>query len=285
MELFLVQETKMAKFYTLHSAAGLIRSNKFDDKGDAICMGSFRAEYLNFPVKIYEHTEDLEQTCILVCNVDGSVEKPKGMGSEVQDLGNLAGVPNRQAANILLSAFDEEPLTSFRLKGNISESQVADLEKAVGCDIGMVTENSFNAFTQDPKKVHQIETKLSEWSLELDDVMEASLKRNKTHAAIEASEVIEQEAEIVTAARKAHLAARANRLPELRVRASMKFGGGHKFVAHCETMDAQGKKAPRIAVHVDGSKVGEAKDEREASRIIADHAERSFSKFIKKELA
>ena len=268
----------MAKFYTLHNAAGLIRSNKFEEKADALIMGSYRAEFLNFPIKIYEHDEG-EKTCILVCNPDGSVEKPQGFGVEIQDLGNAtSGVPNRESAHILLAAFDEMPITTFRLNSPITEAQVADLEKSTGCDIGLVSEDSFNAYSQEPKVVQSIEAKLAEWGLELDRVMEASVKKNKAEAATEAGEII-------TAARKGHLQARASRLPELRVKASMKFGGGHRFVAHCEMAPGNGKKAPVIAVYVDGSKVGEAKDDRGASRLISEHAEKSFAKFLRKELA
>jgi hypothetical protein len=270
----------MVKFYTLSSSAGLIRTNKFAEKKDAICVGSYRAEFLNLPVKIFAHDEAGDQECILVCNPDGSAEKPQGLGSEPQDLGNASmGVSNREAAHILLAAFDEEPVTTFRLRSSISESQVQALEKAAECDIGMVSAETFNAFTQDPKKVHQIETQLAAWSLELDDIVDASLKRNKAHAAAEAVETI-------TAARKGHLAARASRLPELRVRASSRFGNDHKFMAHCEMGAAKekDKKAPAIHVHVDGVKVGEAKDEIGAKKMIAEHAEKSFSKFLRKEL-
>ena len=270
----------MSKFYTLHNAAGLIRSNKFNDKADALCVGSFRAEYLNFPIKIYEHDNctDIDKVCVLVCNPDGSVEKPKSLGKSMQDLGNLAGVPNRESAHILLAAFDEEPITTFKLRSNITEAQISELEKSVGCDIGMVSDDSFNAYTQEPKAIQAIESKLSEWALELDGVMEASVKKNKAEAAMEAGELI-------TAARKGHLQARASRLPELRVRASVQFGGGHRFTAHCEMAKGEGKKSPTISVFVDGSKVGEAKDDRGAARLISDHAEKSFAKFLRKELA
>ena len=270
----------MSKFYTLHSAAGLIRSNKFNEKADALCVGSFRAEYLNFPIKIYEHDNcaDIDKVCVLVCNPDGSVEKPKSLGKTIQDLGNTEGVPNRESAHILLAAFDEQEITTFSLKGAITESQVAELEKAVNCDIGMVADDSFNLYSQDPKTIHEVESKLSEWGLELGKVAEASIKKNKAEAAAEAGEVI-------TAARKGHMQARASRLPELRVKASMKFGGGHRFVAHCEMAPGDGKKSPAIAVFVDGCKVGEAKDDRSASRLISDHAEKAFAKFLRKELA
>jgi hypothetical protein len=282
----------MVKFYTLHNAAGLIRSNKFHDKADAVCVGSFRAEYLNFPIKIYEHKDD-EKTCVLVCNPDGSVEKPKAWGTEIHDLGNAtSGVSNREAAHILLSAFDEQPITTFNLKAQITEAQVSELEKATGCDIGMTASDSFNAYTQEPKTIHAIETQLVEWGLELYRVSEATVKKNKAHAAMEASEIepalekeFAQASTEVTAARKGHIEARASRLPELRVRATMKFGGGLKFTAHCEKIPAEGKKAPAIAVYVDGSKVGEVKDERGAARLISEHAEKAFGKFLKKELA
>jgi len=276
------------KFYTLHNAAGLIRTNKFNDKKDAICIGTFRAEFLNLPIKIYEHDGEGNQECVLVCNLDGSVEKPQALGREMNDLGNAAGVDNRKQANLLLAAFDEQPITTFRLKGNsISETQFNELEKSTGCDIGMVSSESFNAFTQEPKVIHQIETKLSEWGLELDDILETELKRNKTHAALEATEPSASvEGEVVTSARKAQLAARSKRLPEFRCRAASKFGGRHTLIAHCEMgpEDKEGKKSPKIHVHVNGSKVGEVTDERQASRLIAEHAEKEYSKYLRKEL-
>jgi len=179
-----------------------------------------------------------------------------------------------------LAAFDDQPITTFRLRAAISETQVQALEKAAECDIGMVSAETFNAFTQEPKKIHAIETQLAAWSLELDDIVDASLKRNKAHAALEAQEQMTT----VTSARKAHLAARASRLPELRVRASSRFGNDHKFMAHCEMGAAKDKKSPVIHVHVDGTKVGEAKDEISAKKMMAEHAEKSFSKFLRKEL-
>lgn len=264
----------MPKFYTLSYAAGLIRTNKFSEKSDAICIGTFRAQELKYPVKIFEHDEEANKACVLICNPDGSVEKPKGAGYDIVDLGNQSGLSNHSQAHVLLSSYeDESKLTTFYLKNAASEAQIKQIESAVGIDLGLYDEQTVHAYTDDSSKIKAIEEKLSEAGLEIDSYAEASLGK---HGAM---------GSLILAARKGHKMARANRMPELRVRSSNRFGGGFKFHGYCEMQEAGGKKAPTVAVYCDGVKVGEVKSEREAAKLISDEAHRAFSKFLKKELA
>ena len=263
----------MSKFYTLSYAAGLIRTNKFNEKSDAICVATFRAQDLKYPIKIYEHDEEMNRECVLICNPDGSVEKPKGAGLVLVDLGNSSGFENKNQAHILLSNYeDETKLTTFFLKTAVSEAQVQGIESSTGVDIGMYDEHTLHAYTDDSSKIKAIEDKLCEAGLEIDSYAEASLGKHKALGSL------------VTAARKGHKMARANRMPELRVRSNNKFGGGFKFHGYCEMKESDGKKPPMIAVYCDGSKVGEVKSERDAARLISESAEKAFSKFLKKEL-
>ena len=265
----------MAKFYTLSYAAGLIRTNKFNEKSDAICIATFRAQELKYPVKIYEHDEEHNKVCVLVCNPDGSAEKPKGAGYDLVDLGNNSGFENASQSHILLSSYDSEEskLTTFFLKNAATESQIQQIESAVGVDIGLYDEHTIHAYTDDSSKIKLIEDKLCESGLEIDSYAEASLGKHKALNSL------------ITAARKGHKMARANRMPELRVRSSNKFGGGFKFHGYCEMLEPEGKKPPMIAVYCDGAKVGEVKSDRDAARVISDEANKAFSKFLKKELS
>lgn len=273
----------MAKFYTLSNAAGLIRSNKFLDKSDAICVGSFRADYLNLPIKIWEHEtiasyEDEGTKVIFVCNPDGSVEKPKGTGYEMVDLGNSSsGSLNKNAAHILLSNYEDHPLMTFYLKKQgLSEAQVASMEKEIGVDLGLYDPQTLHAYTNEAKKIRDIETKLAEAGVEVERMSEASFQRT-------AEKIDDVTSAVITAARKGHKMARASQLPELSLRGDNKFGGKLRFKAHCEMVEGDGKKTPKIKVYVEGAQVGEVKSDREASRLIADEAEAAFKKFIRKE--
>jgi hypothetical protein len=273
----------MAKFYTLSNAAGLIRSNKFNDKADAICVGSFRADYLNLPIKIWEHDtiasyQDEKTKCVFVCNPDGTVEKPEGVGYEMTDLGNSSsGLLNKNGAHILLSNYEDHPLMTFYLrKQGLSEAQVASMEKELGVELGLYDPQTLHAYTSEAKKIRDIEAKLAEAGVEVDRMSEASFQR--------AAETIDDiTSAVVTAARKGHKMARASQLPELSLRGSNKFGGSLKFKAHCEMENGDGKKAPKIKVYVNGSQVGEVKSDREASKLIADEAESAVKKFLRKE--
>ena len=265
----------MSTYYTLHNAAGLIRTNKFLEKADAICVGTFRAEFLQWPIKILEHTEPGDGKCILVCNPDGSVEEPQGAGYKTADLGNAAsGLKNSSEAYILLSSFDDSPITTFYLKTDLTESTVGEIEKTLGVDLGLYDPRTLHAYTEEPSHIKALEEKLAEASVEIDRVVDPTFKKvaQQTQAAL------------VEAARKGHVEARKERLPELSVRASMKYGGKLRFQGHCEMVPAKDNKPPKIKVFIDGSPAGEVKSDREAAKIIADHAEKEFKKFLKKEL-
>lgn len=264
------KEKFMQTFYTLSNAAGLIRSNKFLDKADAICVASTRAEQLNLPVKIYEHKEHpANHEVILVCNPDGSVNKPEGAFYEMVENDHDSGVKNFDKASVLLSSYETAPVRTFYLKNELSENLLSQLEKEVGVPLGLHDSQTFHAYTEDAAKVKDLETKLAEASIEVDRVTESVFKKHRSQA--------------VLAARKAQLKARAARLPELTCRVSSKLGGGLKFNAHCELLEGEGKKAPIIAVYVNGKKEAEVKSPQEAQQIIADAAEDAFSKFLKKE--
>lgn len=263
----------MKPFYTVSFAAGLIRSNKFMDKADAICVASNRAEQLGYPIKIYEHKDDpANRTCVLVCNPDGSAKKPEGAGYEVVENDHSSGARNNDQAHILLSSYDEQPLTTFHLKKEMSESLAAQMEKDLGVDVGLYDPMTLHVYSQDTDKIKACEAKLAESALEVDRMTEHTVKRNRTTA------------QAVTAARQAQLKARASLLPELSVRSSVRNGKGFSFKGHCEQHDGTEKAPPKIAVYIDGAKVREVKSKHEAAEIIKDEAIKAFGKYIKKEL-
>ena len=261
----------MQTFYTLSNAAGLIRSNKFLDKADAICVASTRAEQLALPIKILEHTEEPgNYKTVLVCNPDGSVCKPEGVGYEIVENDHDMGVKNLDKASILLSSYDDKPVRTFYLKKEMPEAMLGQFEKDLGIQMGLYDAQTLHAYTEDSDKIKALESKLAEASIEVDRVTEHTVKKHR--------------AEAVLAARRAQMKARASRLPEMSCRASSKQGGGFKFNAYCEMVEASEKqKASRIVVFVNGHKEAEAKDEHEAEQIISDAAEKAFSKFLKKE--
>jgi hypothetical protein len=268
----------MQPYYRLSNSAGMVRSNKFADKADAICVATYRAESLAWPVKIYEHTVpgDSYGTCVLVCMPDGSAKAPVGSGLKMVDLGNeTSGARNNDEAYMLLSAYDEMPITTFYLKSELSESLAAEMEKEFGVELGLYDPRTLHAYTEDSDKIKKLEGKLAEASVEVERVKDSKVRKEK----------LEASAELVTSARKGHMMARAARMPEMSVRASLKFGSGLRVQCHCEMVEAAGKNAPKIKVYADGRMVGEVKSEREASAIMSDYAERAFQKFLKKELA
>lgn len=268
----------MQPFYRLHSSAGLVRSNKFQDKADAICVATYRAESLNLPVKIYEHTEpsDSQGTCVLVCMPDGSAKAPVGAAKEMVDLGNASsGARNSDESYMLLSAYDELPITTFYLKSDLSESLAQSIEKEFGIELGLYDPKTLHAYTEDSEQIKKLESKLAEASVEVERVKDSKVRKER----------LEATSELVTAARKGHQMARAARMPEMSVRASLKFGSGLRVQCHCELIEASGKNPPKIKVYADGRMVGEVKSEREAAAVMSEYAERAFQKFLKKELA
>jgi hypothetical protein len=263
----------MKPFYTLSNSAGLIRSNKFIDQADAICVGTFRAESLNVPVKILEHKERGDGIPVLICMPDGSVQPP--VNAKVMDSGHGGGSLNASESFMLLSAYDEMPITTFYLKSELSESLAGEMEKEFGIELGLYDPRTLHAYTEDSDKLKKLESKLAEASVEVERVKDSKIRREK----------LEATTELVEAARKGHKMARAARLPEMSVRASSRFGSGLRVQCHCEMEDGSDKKAPRIKVYADGQQIGEVKSEREAAQVMSDFAERAFSKFLKKELA
>lgn len=272
----------MQTYYTLSHAAGLIRNNKFDDKADAICVGTFRAETLALPVKIYEHkldkeTDQMEAKCVLVCMPDGSAKAPEGQGMETvnQNANDTSGSRNMDESYMLLSNYEEMPITTYYLKSELSEAQAKTLEQDLGVELGLYDSKTLHAYTEDSAQLRNLESKLAEASVEIESVKDAKVKKEKLEAATE----------LVEAARKGHLMARSQRLPEFSVRASLKFGGGVRIQCHCEMVEGSDKSSPKIKVYADGRQIGEVKSEREASALMADYAQRTFAKFIKKELS
>lgn len=266
----------MEIFYTLSNSAGMIRSNKFIDKGDAICVGTFRAEQLNVPVKILEHAERGDGIPVLVCMPDGSVKPPVGSGMKIVDLGNASsGALNSSEAFMLLSSYDEMPLTTFYLKSELSETLAGDMEKEFGVELGLYDPRTLHAYTEDADKIRKLESKLAEASIEVEQVKDSKLRKEKLQASTE----------LVEAARKGHKMARAARMPEMAVRASLRNGSGLRIQCHCELAEGSAETSPKIKVYADGRMIGEVKDERSASALMADYAQRAFSKFVKKELA
>jgi len=266
----------MQKFYTLSNTAGLIRSNKFNDKADAVCVGTYRAEMLNLPVKVFEHDESKEMTCVLVCMPDGSAAPPQGEGYKTAELGNSSsGSTNESQAYVLLSAYDEKPITTFYLKSAVSEALASQMEKEFDVEIGLYDEQTLHAYTEDSGKIRKIESKLAESSIEISRLKDSVVRREKVQAATE----------LVEAARKAHKMARASQMPEMSVRASSRFGSALRMNCHCEVIPGNDKKSPVVAVYADGQRLGEAKDARGAARLMSEHATREFSKYLKKEMA
>lgn len=270
----------MKAFYRLGSEAGMIRSNTFETEEDAVLMGTYRAYARGVPIKVYFHDEKQEGSngeLMLVCNVDGSVKKPEGVGRQPVDLGNNSGFRNRDEAHVVFASYGDQPLTTYYLRGNASESVVAEIEKATGIEMGLYDGETLHCYTGDSNKLKQIEDKLAEAGVEIDHYAQATLAS--------AGGV----GEIVTAARKAQSKARESRLPEFSVRANSKFGNNHKYKAHCELQEAgkdkDGKpKPPSIHVFADGEKIGEVKNDREAARLMSDHAQKAFAKYVRKEL-
>lgn len=275
----------MKTFYTLSAAAGMIRSNKFLEKADAISIGSFRAEQRNMPITIWEHKNTpADKKCILVCNPDGSVGKPKGVGYKLVNADHHSMVPNSDHANTLIGSSVEKPeededkivetpMTALYLKSPIAESQVADIEHALDVPIGLYDNRMLHCYTEDAGKINAIETALAAASILIDRVSRHRIK------AAEGTTIVE------SAARKAHARARAANLPELAGRASIRAGRTHRVQCHCELFEGTDKKPPVIAVYADGKKIGDAGDERGAKRLISEHSSKAFSKFLKKELA
>jgi len=264
----------MKPFFRLGSEAGMIRSNTFETKEDAILMGTYRAYARGIPMRIYFHDDETpsDGNLLLVCNVDGSVEKPEGLGRNPVDLGNQSGFRNLDEANVVFASYGNQPLTTYYLKDDASESIVSEIEKATGVEMGLYDPETIHCYTDDANKLKQIEDKLSEAGVEIDRYAQATLASTGAVS------------EIVTAARKAQTKARESRLPEFSVRSSSRFGGGFKYKAHCELQAATGKKPPMIHVYGDGEKIGEVKNDREAARLMGDHAQRAFAKYLRKEL-
>jgi hypothetical protein len=266
----------MEKYYTLSSAAGMIRSNVFESQEDAICVGSFRASELALPVKIFEHAERGEGTCVLICMPDGSVKKPEGLGRVSPDMGNeKSGFSNASEAYMLLSSYDAMPITTYYLKSDLSESAAQAIEKELGVEMGLYDPRTLHAYTEDSNKLKSLEEKLTEASVEVEVIRNSKSKPEKIQAA----------AELVEAARKGHKMARASRMPEMTVKASSKFGGGLRVNCHCEMVEGSDSGAPKIKVYGDGEMLGEVKSEVQASRLMAEYAQKAFAKFLKKELA
>jgi len=267
----------MKTFYRLSNSAGLIRSNTFHEKVDAICVATYRAEQLGLPIKIYEHsdTTGADGICVLVCQPDGSAKAPVGAGKEVVDLGNAPGAENRSEAYMLLSAYDEMPMTTYYLKSDLAEAMAGSIEKELGVELGLYDPKTLHAYTEDASKLKAIEGKLAEASVEIERVKDSKARKEKLQAATE----------LVEAARKGHVAARASRMPEISIRASQRFGSGLRVQCHCELVQAGKNEQPKIRVYADGRSIGEVRDEREASAAIAEYVTRSVQKFIRKELA
>lgn len=271
----------MQTYYRLSASAGMIRSNKFMEKSDAVCVATFRAESLQWPVKIYEHKpEDANSNgvCVLICMPDGSVKAPvgSGMASQGVDLGNASsGAKNMSESYMLLSAYDEMPITTFYLKSDLSESLAGEMEKEFGIELGLYDPKTLHAYTDDSDKIRKLESKLAEASVEIEHVKDSKMRKEKLEAA----------SELVEAARKGHQMARAARMPEMSVRASLKFGSGLRLQCHCEMVGAEGNNAPKIKVYADGRMISEVKSDREAAAVMSEYAERAFKKFLKKELA
>lgn len=265
----------METYFTLSNAAGLIRSNKFIDKADAICVASYRAETLGLPVKLFEHKEPGDGVCILICMPDGSVKAPQGAGMKTADLGNASsGAKNASEAYMLLSSYEEMPITTFYLKGELSETLAQQLEKDLGIELGLYDANTLHAYTEDSSKLKSIESKLAEASVEIERVKDSKVKRERLQAA----------AELVEAAKKArHI--KASSLPSMTVKASSQLGKDLKLNCHCETVTGSNGSSPKIIVYGDGVALATVKNDREAARVMADYAEKCFAKFLKKELA
>lgn len=263
----------MKPFYTLSHAAGLIRSNKFLDKADAICVGSFRAQYLDFPVKIFEHDEEGERKTLLVCNPDGSVEKPQALAHETIDYGQMHNsFRNSDQAHVVFASYGDKPRTTYYLKSALAETKVKEIETKAGCELGLFDNTVVHAYTDDAGQLKLVEEGLSEAGVEIEKVRENS------------SEAVAASLETVVAARKAHQAARQSNFPEMRIRANLRGGNSFRFTAHCELVPGDGTRSPYVVVYADGRKVGEAKSERDAASVIRQEAERAFSRYLKKEL-
>lgn len=276
----------MKAFFRLGSEAGMIRSNTFETEEDAVLMGTYRAYARGVPIRVYYHEDQLvtpDGVLLVVCNVDGSVGKPEAVGREPVDLGNQPGFRNRDQANVVFASYGDQPLTTYYLKDEASESVIAGIERATGVEMGLYDPETLHCYTGDTAKLKQIEDHLAKAGVEIDH-----------YAASATLASVGGVGEIVTAARKAHTAARESRLPEFSVRANNRFGTGHKYRAHCElhpgkeTVAAKdGKKKttpPTIHVYSDGEKVGEVKNEREAARLMGEHATKAFAKYVRKEL-
>lgn len=270
----------MKPFFRLGSEAGMIRSNTFETEEDAVLMGTCRAYARGIPMRVYFHDDETSSDgkLLIVCNVDGSVEKPEGIGREPVDLGNESGFRNRDEAHVIMASYGNQALTTYYLKSDATESVVAEIERATGVEMGLYDAETIHCYTDDSKKLKQIEDKLSEAGVEIDHYAQATLAS--------AGGV----GEIVTAARKAQSKARESRLPEFSVRSNSRFGGGFKYKGHCEMhegekdKDGKQKKAPVIHVYADGERIGEVKNDREAARLMSDHAQRAFAKYARKEL-
>lgn len=267
----------MKTFYTLSAAAGLIRSNKFLEKADAVAIGSFRAEQRNMPIKIYEHKDTpADKKCILVCNPDGSVGKPKGVGYAMVDADHHSMVPNSDHANVLLLAATEQtetPMTALYLKSPIAEHAVAEMEHEFDVAIGLYDDRVLHCYTEDADKLKQIEAQLTKASVQVDRVTKHRIKASEEKTIVE------------SVARKAAMRARAANLPEISARASVRAGRNLRVQCGCELFEGTDKKPPTIHVYGDGRKIGEAKSDREAARLMSDYSHETFGKFLKKELA
>jgi hypothetical protein len=279
----------MKTFYTLGPTAGLIRNNKFLEKADVIAIATFRAEQRGMPIKIFEHIDSpANRTCILVANPDGSVEKPSGKFAQgnysdpkakasdrdaIVEPDHHQMVPNQDSAHLLLASAEEKKLTAIYLKSNVSEYAISQIEHELGVEMGLYDDRVLHCYTEDADKLKAIETKLSEASVEVDRV---------THHVVKAS--AEEPIPVISSMRKAAMRARAAMLPELSARAAVRAGRNFRVYCHCELYDGGENKPPMIIVFGDGQRLGEAKSERDAARMMSSYADRAFSKFLRKHL-
>ncbi len=263
----------MKPFYTLSQTAGLIRSNKFTEKVDAITIASHRAQVRAMPIKIYEHKDSpADKKCILIANVDGSVEKPKGYGDRIVEPGHNSTARNLDQAHLLMAS-TAKAFTTIYLKNQISEYQVANIEHLVQCAIGLYDNRVLHVHSEDSAMIKKIEAELTTAKIEID--------RTSKHV-IEAG--VAGKEPVMSSARRAAARAKAASLPELSTRASVRAGRNHKIQCACELYE-NGKEAPVIAVFADGKKIAEVRSDVEAARAMSQYATSAFGKFLKKELA
>lgn len=257
----------MNKFYTLSYSAGFLRSNKFEEKEDAILLGSERAKLTGIPVKVFEY-EDKESKTILVCNPDGSVHKPEGDRNRPFETGFDAGKDVASQSHLVLASYEDKRVTNFHLRAKFPETKLKELETTAGIAIGLYDDQFLIAYDQSPKAIAAVEDYLAKAGIEIDRVTYPHYKK-KT------------ESPIVVEAAAFKMPERG--LPKIKP-VILSFGTGSKvrqWICEADTFLDSKTKKPRYLVKVNEVAVGSTTSYRTAVKLMNQEAHDALERYLK----